>query len=97
MAAILGVLEGIEGGGSLLEGNQNPITAGVEVTLHWAVIEERVAHDSLTAGGTDEVAAEANQAPGRNNEFQLCAAVVGVFHVLHLAFTDAQLFNAGAH
>ena len=56
-----------------------------------------MAHDSLTAGGANELAAEADQAPGRHHKLQLGAAIVGIFHVLHLGLAGAEFFNAATH
>ena len=56
-----------------------------------------MAHDPLAPCGANEFAAEANQAAGWHHKLQLGAAVIGIFHVLHLSFTNAKLFYAAAH
>ena len=50
----------------------------------------------LSAGCPDEFPAEADQATGGHNEFQLGPAVLTGFHVLHLALTGAEFFDATA-
>ena len=56
-----------------------------------------MAHDSFATGGANKIATETDQATGGNHELQLGAAIIGIFHVLHLAFTDPQFFDAGSH
>lgn len=57
---------------------------------------EDVVHDAIALGSGEEFAAEADEAAGRNDEFQ--AGVAGnIGHVDHFGFTGTEFFHDSAH
>src|SRR6185369_8262167 len=91
-------LEGIQGVGrgfAVLHGHQHAVLAAGDVTLVGGVFVEGMGHDRSAAGVGQDLAPQADQAPGRDDKFQPDHIAHGG-HGHHIALAWPHLLDDGA-
>ena len=94
-AALLEVFQSVGGRAARFRGNHDPVGTARNVAAHRLVIVEVVVHDRLAAGGIQEPRAQANQAAGRDREFDVRHLAARI-HLEAFAAPVADSFHNGA-